>query len=231
MAIRQTRIYAPTTLPYDSQFWAETMMERIIKPIVASQDGLVWFWFTRYASLQPEFADSDESKVPTGFFGNMLCRSLRFRFEVADDALNVFEANGSKLITQEGCWTADWRDYGIGELCSNRFLGENRSQTRRDERLILVKDYLASVSRLALHSLVPEDNQGRFRFEANDDPQNLHDSAFFSLHHLFCNTTDVLLTALINCQPPNLQGGTWQNPPPDFVQNQQHPCSEFQVRF
>jgi hypothetical protein len=231
MAIRQTRIYAPATPPYDNHLWAETMMERIIKPLTTGQVGLTWYWFTRYASVQPEFADSDGSGLPSGFFGNQLCRSLRFRCEVDDGLVSAFEASGSQLIAQEGCWNADWREYGIGELCSNRFIGEDRSDARRDERLALVKAYVGSVSRMVLHAVVPADNQGRFRFEQNDDPLNAHGSAFFSLHHLFCNPTDVLLTALVVSNGNSLECGTRQYPPPLFVQNQTLPFVEVRVRF
>src|SRR5262245_2845477 len=109
MAIRQTRIYAPATPPYDGPFWAETIMARILKPLVTGQDGLQWFWFTKYASVQPEFADSDGNGVPSGFFGAQFCRSLRLRFEADDGVVGGFEHKGSQLIAQEGCWIADWR--------------------------------------------------------------------------------------------------------------------------
>ncbi len=229
MGTRQTRIYAPHTAPYDNQLWAETMMARIVKPL-SEREGVKWVWVTRYASQTLDFSDSDGSKVPDGFFKGPLYRSLRFRYEVEHDRQNGFESFGSSLVESEMCWKADWRDYDES-LCCDRFLGIPRTDERRRERRPLVMNFLDSVTRLTLHALVPADDEGRFKIEDNDHQENLRNSAFFSLHHLFCNTTEVFLTALINCQPPNLQGGTWQNPPPDFVQNQQHPCSEFQVRF
>ena len=231
MAIRQTRIYAPVMPCYDNTLWAETMMERIIRPITTGQIGLKWFWFTRYASEQPEFADSDGSRLPDGFFANQLCRSLRFRCEIDDGLVSAFEARGNQLISREHCWNADWRDYDIGELCSNRFIGEDRSDDRRKERLALVKDYVGSVSRMVLHAIVPADDQGRFRFEQNDDPLNALGSPFFSLHHLFCNPTEVLLTALLASNGNSLECGTRTYPPPVLVQNQTLPFVEVRVRF
>ncbi|WP_145274042.1 hypothetical protein [Tautonia plasticadhaerens] len=231
MAIRQTRIYASSNVPYDDQHWAETIMARIIQPLVTNESGLRWFWFTRYADVEPEFADSDGTHYPDGFHGDKLCRSIRLRLDIDDDAKESFESRGSELIEREGCWIADWRDYGIQELCSNRFIGEDRAEDRRGERLNIVKDYLGSISRLALHALVPADGEGRFRFEHNDDPLNMYGSPFFSLHHLFCNTTEVLLTVLIANDGSNLVCGTRQYAPQILYQNPGHPCVERRVRF
>lgn len=231
MAIRQTRIYAPAKAPYDSQFWAETMMARIIKPLVEQCSEISWFWFTRYASEEQDFADSNGDAAPPAFFDHNNFRSLRFRFEVADSAIAVFENCGNELISREGCWNADWREYGISELCSNRFIGEERSNDRRKQRLVIVRDYVVSVSRLALHALVAADNQGRFRFEHNDDLENPHDSAFFSLHHLFCNPTEVILTALITNENGGIQWGTRQYPPEPLKNDKGKPFFEGKIRF
>lgn len=229
MAIRQTRIYAPAAKPYD-QFWAETLMGRVVKPLVESHPEVKWFWMTRYASEKPEFADSDGANVPDGFFTDNPCRSLRFRFEIPDEKVAEFEAEGSQLIQTEQCWIADWREYGIRELCSNRFIGEDRSDFRRDERLTIVKDYVGAISRLAIHALISA-GEGRFRFEQNDDPLNAHGSAFFSLHHLFCNTTEVLLTALVTNNGFEIDCGSLQYPPDVLRHDKNTPAKEFRIRF
>ena len=72
---------------------------------------------------------------------------------------------------------------------------------------------------------------GRFRFEQNDDPLNTHGSPFFSLHHLFCNPTEVLLTALVVSNGTGLECGTRQYPPNVLVQNPSLPFVEVRVRF
>jgi hypothetical protein len=228
MAIRQTRMYAPTTAPYDNQLWAETMMARIIKTLVEQNPQPTWLWFTRYASLQPEFGDSDGNNAPASITQGGLCKSLRFRYEIPEDDVGAFERQGSDLITSEGCWIADWRDYDMAELSSDRFIGEDRLEQRRNERLPLVKQFLESTSRLALHALVPADSDGRFRFEMNDNIQNPHQSPFFSLHHLFCNTTDVLLTVLFAFNGTQLEAGTRQYPPTQLPGQSPH---ERQIRF
>jgi hypothetical protein len=230
VAVRQTRIYAPKVVPYDTPTWAETMMARVIRPMVQLQ-GMNWFWLTRYASETPEFADSDGSSVPAGFFDGQMCRSLRFRFDVDDDQRERFETRATTIINTEQCWIADWRPYGDDELCSDRFLGEDRSAIRKNERRAIVRNYLESVSRLALHALVPADETGRFRFETSDHPENPHGSAFFSLHHLFCNPTEVLLIVLVTSDGMNLTCGTRQYPPPILQGGSTVPLVEFKVRF
>lgn len=231
LAIVQTRIYAPAIAPYDDQYWAETMMARIIKPLIEQCTDIWWFWFTRYVSNERDFADSNGDTAPPEFFDRNNYRSLRFRLEIADAAFTEFEQRGNELIKGEGCWIADWRSYGIGELSSNRFIGEDRSDHRRIQRLAIVRDYVAAVSRLALHALVPSDDQGRFRFEHNDDSQNPNDSAFFSLHHLFCNPTEVFLTALITTEDGGIQWGTRQYPPEPLKNDESKPFFEGQIRF
>ena len=230
METRQTRIYAPNHEPYTGKLWAETMMARIIRPLV-SHPGVSWVWVTRYASETPEFDDSDGSKAPADFFNGHLCRSLRFRFLVEPEHRTAFEESGTVLVNKEACWLADWRKFPVDSLAGDRFLGSPRTPDRKMDRLPLVMNFLDSVTRLTLHALVEADQEGRFKIEDNDHRENPHNSAFFSLHHLFCNTTDVILTALINCRPPGLKGGTLQYPPKDLVDNPNQPSREFRVRF
>lgn len=230
MGTKQTRIYAPHDAPYDNHLWAETMMARIIKPLV-NREEVKWAWVTRYAFPDLEFSDSDEMKAPKGFFTKPLYRSLRFRYEVTSGCEDDFEAVGTELVESERCWLADWRPFPSDSLCGDRFLGAPRTDDRRTEREFLVKNYLDSVTRLTLHSLVPSDDEGRFKIEDNDHEENPYNSAFFSLHHLFCNTTNVRLTALATQHEGKLQGGTRQYPPDALVADPSKPFDEFLVRF
>ena len=87
------------------------------------------------------------------------------------------------------------------------------------------------MTRLTLHALVPADAQGRFKIEDNDHDENPQNSAFFSLHHLFCNTTEVILTALVTDAEGRLQVGTRQYPPEALVDDVKKSFGEFRVRF
>lgn len=230
MNSRQTRIYAPNNGVYSANLWAETMMARIITPL-ASHDGVSWVWVTRYSSSDPDFEDSDESLAPMGFFNEPRYCSLRFRYIVEPGHQETLEQLGGELVEDEGCWQADWREFDAGSLCDNRFLGSPRSDVRRKERLPLVMNYLESVTRLTLHALVPADDEGRFKVEENDHGQNPYNSAFFSLHHLFCNTTKVVLTALATESNKALQIGTRQYPPQALVDDPNKPFNEYPIRF
>ena len=57
--IRQTRIFAPHEGLFANARWAETVIGRIIKPVVANfLDALKWYWFTRY--VQPPEGDTGD---------------------------------------------------------------------------------------------------------------------------------------------------------------------------
>lgn len=194
MSIRQTRIFVPNVLPYDTETWVETLLGRVIQPLLQSHSTVDWFWFSRYIASSADSGDCDVSVVPKDFQLNGLLRSLRFRFELSDTNVRAFEREGSLRITNEGCVISDWRDYDlVGDLGGDRFVGLVRDTIRRAERAKLVVSFLSIVSKLVLHSLIGPDVEGRFRVESNDDQQNPLKSSFESMHHLFCNITGVPL--------------------------------------
>jgi len=45
---RQTRIFVPRDDLFNHDRWAETIIGRIIAPLVHGVDYLDWFWFSRY---------------------------------------------------------------------------------------------------------------------------------------------------------------------------------------
>jgi hypothetical protein len=51
---------------------------------------------------------------------------------------------------------------------------------------------------LVIDALVGPDPQGRYEIEVNDNQQNPLRSSFESVHHLFCNITDVPLRVIIS---------------------------------
>lgn len=210
MVTRQTRIFAPPRLPYDGDTWAETLLGRVIRPLVANQTALEWFWFSRYAEGRKDSnADSDIGRIPTDFeWPDQLYRSVRFRFQVADDKLEGFERNGHGTIQEEECAISDWRPYDlVSDLGGDRFVGEDRDEPRRVERAQLVVAFLQAVSRLVLHSLIgPVD--GRFGAEENGDFLNPLGSSFESMHHMFCNITCLPLRAFLFSDGSRLAIGT-----------------------
>jgi len=199
---RQTRIFVPLTVPFDTVLWAETAIGGIIAPIVRGQWSMEWFWFSRYnCSAEADSGDCDISQIPAEFMlpQNHHFRSVRFRYAIAEGTRQDFEDQCQSSITSMGCRVSDFRDYDfLGDLGGDRHIGGVRTNPRRERRAQLVAELYQAVSRLVIDALVGPDPQGRYGVEQNDNPQNPLGSSFESLHHLFCNITDVPLRVLIS---------------------------------
>jgi len=225
MAIQQTRVFVRTDESHND--WAETLIGKVFRPLTNEfADVLVWFWFSRYVEPARESGDCniveipDEYKQPLQSGGEQLHRSMRFRFNIADDQQAEFERRASELIEQGGYCISDFRDYDyVEDTGSNRFLGiENRQSGRAEQRALLTTNLYWAISRLAIDALVGPDEHGRFKMERNDDlVQNPRGSTFQSLHHLFCNITNVPTDLYVFHKPSmHLIGyGTFIYPPPE----------------
>jgi hypothetical protein len=197
MAVRQGRIFVPWETPFDGSTWAETLLGRVIRPLVDVHEGPKWFWFLRYVSHYPESLNCDIGQIPAErFYPQGVHRSIQFRFEIEDNQRERFERRGDELIAQAGCALSPWDDYGADELCSTRFLGPGRNGDRLLRRSLMT-EYLFSVARLVLHGLKGPDPYGRYSPEQNTDKQNPHGSSYESMHHMFCNMTGVPTTVLV----------------------------------
>lgn len=202
---RQTRIFVPPTRLYDEATWAETLLGRVIAPLTHEHPSLLWFWFSRYVQERDEdVGDCDISQIPASFEfpGSLLC-SVRFRYALPEEDRLSFEARAQELIDASGARVSDFREYDwVGDLGGDRFVGEDRSDVRRQIRAELVVAFCTAVSRLTLDCLRGPGRKGRYRLEENDSPQNPYGSSFESLHHLFCNMTDVPTFVLLDGGQP-----------------------------
>jgi hypothetical protein len=220
MAIRQTRAFV---LPTECADWAETIIGRVIRSLVQefSQD-LRWFWFSRYISLidvaGEDRGDCDFNAIPADYklpfpgTDKPGHRSLRFRFEIADVRQQAFEVQLRGLLAQHGYAISGILDYDqVVDTGCHRFLGEeNRRPGRDSQRATLVTSLYHTIARLVIDCLVGPDGAGRYRIEANNDPQNPNGSTFESVHHLFCNITQVPLSVLCAAAPKvRLLGTHW----------------------
>jgi len=215
MAIRQTRIFVPTTSPFDNLSWVETLVGSVIAPLVTQAE---WFWFSRYIAPKTDGGDCDIEMIPDEFGihqnpngdGARLFRSLRFRYQVNDEQLENFESLLREAIVSHNCVISDFRDYShLDDLGGDRFIGGERTQQRRLERANLIVKYLCDVSQIFIHCLQGPNESGRFQLESSDSNQNPHGSIFESAHHLFCNMTNVPLRIIVS---QNGIGTDW-NPP------------------
>ena len=199
---RQTRIFAPLAVPFDS-YWAETIVGAIIAPAISQEQNLEWFWFSRYElTAQQDADDCDIRDIPQGFLNpqNQFYRSIRFRYSITEEARQTFENRIQNQITKHGCWISDFRDYPfLEDLGGNRHIGGERTPDRRQHRAQLVARLYQAISELVVDTLVGPDEEARYQAEKNDDSRNNPlGSTFESVHHLFCNITDVPTRVLVS---------------------------------
>ena len=207
MVSRQTRIFVPPTSLFNHAFWAETVLGCVVAPLVRQFSALKWFWFARYVSDQSDSGDCDINAIPA-YFGtdrNYFSigpqghfRSLRFRYSVEENELDPFEQQARDLIQQYQCAISDFRDYDyIKELGGKRFLAGEFDSQRQSERAELVLQNFHSLCKLCIHTLSGPDQNGIYRTELSDSEQNPRQSIFESVHHFFCNITEVPTRVLV----------------------------------
>lgn len=224
MTIRQTRIFTNQDEPLH---WAETMIGRVIKPLIIEfEDSLHSFWFSRYVCQigmnGEDRGDCDFDSIPNNFkrafpgFAQPGHRSIRFRFEIMDANQVDFEARLQELVIQHSYAISDVREFDqLADLGGNRFLGgENRILVKQTQRAQLVAHFLQSISALVMDSLEGPDPENRYYIEYNDElEQNPNGSTFESLHHLFCNISQVPVSILVSTgDQANLLGTFWGLP-------------------
>jgi len=200
---RQTRIFVPLTEPFNTAQWAETVIGGIIAPVVSEKEqGLEWFWFSRYdCTARIDSADCDINKIPREFMDSQSnnFKSVRFRYSIEDKYFKEFEEHLKNKVLEAGCSVSDFRDYDfLGDLGSNRHIGGERIDERKQQRAYLVAKLYDAISRIVIHALTGPDDKGIYRIEHNDDKQNPLGSSFETLHHLFCNITAVPTRVLIS---------------------------------
>lgn len=213
---RQTRIFVPSTPPFESGDWYEQVLGRIVLPLFLSHcDQLHWLWFTKYVSrLGDDDGDCEIDKLPSGYLLNGVHRSIRLRFSSQKGSQRVIEANGQELVNSANCFITDWRDYDVvKDLGGDRFAGAGADLVRRTERAKLVVEFLYTTSKLVLSCLISSGNNGRWQFEDNPNQQNPYHSSSESIHHLFCNMTQVPLYVLLLKMGSDMTVGThWRHP-------------------
>lgn len=169
MVHRSLEVDMPQAAPYETHAFLDTFAGEFILPI---QDKLARFWFSRYVNAAGR-------------------RHILFRFsterydEVKKDlatAALTFRDTGYK----EGGY--DYvNDLGRGE--NDRFLGDARDRDP-EKRAELVYDFLTAGARLYLSCLVKE-TDGHWRLEQETRSGHNVETSLESVHHLFCNMTNV----------------------------------------
>jgi hypothetical protein len=161
----------PANAPFDHENWFETFVGHFVKPLLAT--GLVkQFWFTRY--------------------GNDQRREIRLRLTTHEFA--ALETIIKKQIGAFGF--TDLNDEPnvtvFGTFGDDRALSPdapNQSQELRGQLMLNIHHAIAA---LLVDTLIGPDENGRFRQEKNTNGNNPHGSVFETVHHLLCNTTNVV---------------------------------------
>jgi hypothetical protein len=196
----QTRIFLPRISPFNGPLEIETAVGLIIRPLVERYQ-IQYFWFSRYGEMAEGSAgDTDFSRVPTSFARGEHWVSVRFRMWVTNESRQQLESDLFQLVSNAGCFISDVRDYpDLDDLASARFCGEALTPERRSARRDFMRDFLTASARLFIHMLQGPDELGQFRFETNTrDGNNPDGNTLQSVHHLFCNMTNVPLRVLID---------------------------------
>lgn len=175
----------PTSKPFDQDNWFESFVGNFVLPLVTS--GLIdRYWFSRYED-------------------STLGRHVRFRFftdnyvSLQTQILGLMSTWGLKDLADEGGYTF------VGDLGSDRFLGDNHRQTNREKRANLVFDFYYAICRLYVDFLSHSDSNGYWYLEKETrSGQNFH-TAFESLHHLYCNITDCPIYVIEATHPQKAQ--------------------------
>jgi len=171
MSYHSIHLAFPANAPFDRANWFETFVGHFVKPLLAT--GLVkQYWFTRYGSAQQ--------------------REIRLRLTTDN-----FAALGP--IVQQQIQAASFTDLAdeqnatlAGNLGGSRFLSPDSPNQSAEMRGQLMLNLHHAIAALFVDTLVGPDADGRFRQERNIEINNPHGSVFETVHHLLCNTTDVV---------------------------------------
>jgi len=195
----QTRIFVPPAAPYQPHCWVETIVGRIIAPLI-SKYSISEFWFSRYGQdKNGSSQDTDLTKIPSHFESSGSWRSVRFRLWLSPHHQQAFESDLFDRVKDANCAIADLRVYDpFSDLAKTSLCGGEFSDARRHQRKDIVRDFLCATSRLFIHMLEGPNHLGEFELEKNPDRANCPDEATFQyVHHLFCNLTEVPLSVSV----------------------------------
>jgi hypothetical protein len=171
MSYHSIHLEFPANAPFDTENWFETFVGRFVKPLLAT--GLVkQYWFTRYG---------DDKR-----------REIRLRLTTDDFA--ALQPTIKKQIGTFGF--TDINDEAkitvIESFLNDRVYSPDSPNPSADNRGQLLLNINHALSTLFVDTLIGPDANGRFRQEKNANANNPHGSVFETVHHLLCNTTDLV---------------------------------------
>lgn len=171
MSYHSIHLIFPAKAPFDRDNWFETFVGSFVKPLIAT--GFVrQYWFTRYGTPQQ--------------------REIRVR--LTTDNFTALQPTIQRHVQEFGF--TDINDEPnptvIGTFCGARVLSPDATSRSEEDRGRLLLNIHHAISELFVECIIGPDADGRFRQEKNTDINNPHGSIFETIHHLLCNTTDVV---------------------------------------
>jgi len=190
----QLKIFAPWSPPYDDN-WVEQVLGDIVRPILRDYSSHIdSVWVTRYINRDPVKGLGQPYLNEQGQWRHVL---LRFLVKEEESLSNIKLAT-ERLIRDVNCAIPfGWENYDlVGDLGSDRFIEANANSEDRIERAYFVFRFMDATIRLMLDS-IKQDNDKKWHLESNSHEQNPDKSFFQSVHHLFCNATNVPTIATV----------------------------------
>jgi hypothetical protein len=173
----------------------EQIIGTIIRPLYLNyKEDMHWIWFGRYDDNFAPYAVSHQ--LPERYNSNGGSSYFDFRLSISQDKRDSFEQDALDLILNSIYFAARWDQYNVlhdlvdwSGNSGNRFIRPDATEDERIERAYLIVNFMDATARLMVDSVVKVDE--RWHLEPNDNPNNPQSSFFQSIHHLFCNATDV----------------------------------------
>lgn len=171
MELKSIHLQIPDSHPFDRDCWFECFLGYFVKPLVET-NLIESYWFSRY--LDEQLGKHVRFRMKTNSYGTL------------EEELNTL------LLDLKLKDLGDEKEYDGGEFRGERFVGESRRNIQPEIRQDLIWDFLQSAAKLHLDTLSHIDGDGYWVRETNHDRgNNIDGDTMESIHHLFCNLTDV----------------------------------------
>lgn len=206
-------VYVPPEQPYGDN-WVEQVLGEVVRPVYERfKTKIDWLWITRYSGpYDRNQAPWHGANLPERYRSKGHYRYVLFRMNTFSQGDDEVHKQAIELSQQAGCYIEQgWTDYDMKrDLGSNRFNRVDAGDEGRAGRAEMIARLIDATVKVMLDMLVVDDT-GRWTLEPSIHEQNPNGSVFESIHHLFCNTTNVPTTALLSLHNHQLQVKTfWQ---------------------
>lgn len=192
-------IYMPENFEYEKD-WENQILGNVIKPIIENyEDKLEWVWATSYIIPNNSNRLVSDHIYPSDYKENKYFYYLvvRFAAKTFNDYKYILEQIGKLSAKYHYYIPFEARIWSfMPDIGGDRFNRVDSGISERKHRSKLILEFMYSTLKLKIDSLIKQDD--RWEEELNVDTiQNPDNSFFQSVHHLFCNVTQVKTPVLV----------------------------------